>query len=163
MTEEQNDADRFRCRMEAAYGSAYGWQRWFARAFDIERRTLTRWIQKEGSTRIPGWAWTALDMIETIKRMTGELPMSQMKVRGRPPQTGRYETRQQMCEAVLRDVLVSGTTHPQAAAAAGVTVAVVQRIVARQEGMTPKLRKDIERAASKRAKEQARAAKKRAA
>ncbi len=89
--------------------------------------------------------------------------MSQMKVRGRPPQTGRYETRQQMCEAVLRDVLVSGTTHPQAAAAAGVTVAVVQRIVARQEGMTPKLRKDIERAASKRAKEQARAAKKRAA
>jgi hypothetical protein len=102
-------------------------------------------------------------MIETIKQATGEIPMAELKVRGRPPQVGRYGTRQKMCEAVLRDVLVSGMTHAQAAAAAGVTIGVVQRIVSREEGMTPKLRKEIERAASKRAKEQARAAKKKAA
>ena len=140
------DASEFRTRMAALYGSEYGWQRWFSKTFQIERRTLTRWIQSSNATRIPGWAWTALSLVEQIKILKGEVPMAENKTRGRPPATGRYATRQELCEAVLRDYYINNVGQTDIAKAQKVSYAVVQRIVSIGDGMTTALRKEIKEA-----------------
>jgi hypothetical protein len=121
---------------------------WFVNVFGLNRRTIYKWIQG-GDKAVPPWAWAALGMIETIKHTTGEIPMANLKNRGRKPIVGRYETRGKLCEAILRDAFILGMGATACAKANGVTYAVAQRIISRQEGMTKALRQEI--AAAKKA------------
>jgi hypothetical protein len=140
--------NEFFTRLREAYGQDHGWQMWFVNVFGLNRRTIYKWIQG-GDKAVPPWAWAALGMIETIKHTTGEIPMANLKNRGRKPIVGRYETRGKLCEAILRDAFILGMGATACAKANGVTYAVAQRIISRQEGMTKALRQEI--AAAKKA------------
>jgi hypothetical protein len=135
----------FKRRIEALYGQEFGSQTWFSRASRVDGRTVRRWIQEDGAP-IPGWCVTIVEAFERIKQLDGEAPGADHKsAKGRPPTTGRYKTRAELCDAVLRDHYLSDMTISDIARAARISPTAASTIISRDEGVTTALRGEIKR------------------